>query len=144
MKIILCNKFYYRRGGDCIYMLNLERLLKEQGHKVAVYSMQYPENLPSKWTEYWPLNMTKVDALVRPFGVQQVKKGFKRLIDDFKPDIIHLNNIHTQLSPIIAEIAHQSGIKTVWTVHDYKLLCPRYDCLQNGETIWERMTNYTL
>lgn len=137
MKIILCNKFYYRRGGDCIYMLNLERLLKEQGHKVAVYSMQYPENLPSKWTEYWPLNMTKVDALVRPFGVQQVKKGFKRLIDDFKPDIIHLNNIHTQLSPIIAEIAHQSGIKTVWTVHDYKLLCPRYDCLQNGETICE-------
>ena len=25
MKILLANKFYYRRGGDCIYMLNLEK-----------------------------------------------------------------------------------------------------------------------
>jgi glycosyltransferase involved in cell wall biosynthesis len=26
----------------------------------------------------------------------------------------------------------------VWTLHDYKLLCPRYDCLQNGKTICEK------
>ena len=30
MKILLANKFYYRRGGDCIYTLNLERMLKEK------------------------------------------------------------------------------------------------------------------
>ena len=137
MRILLANKFYYRRGGACIYVLNLEQLLKEHDHKVAVYSMQYPENLSSKWSGYWPSNMTKVDALVRPFGVQQVMAGFNRLIDDFKPDIVHFNNIHTQLSPMIAEIAHQKGVKTIWTLHDYKLLCPRYDCLQNGNTICE-------
>ena len=28
MKILLANKFYYRRGGDCIHMLNLEQMLK--------------------------------------------------------------------------------------------------------------------
>lgn len=37
MKILLSNKFYYHRGGDCIYMLNLEQLLKEHGHDVAVF-----------------------------------------------------------------------------------------------------------
>lgn len=36
MKILLAYKFYYRRGGDCIYMLNLEQLLKDHGHEVAV------------------------------------------------------------------------------------------------------------
>ncbi len=137
MKILLVNKFYYRRGGDCIYMLNLEQLLKDYGHIVAVYSMQYPENLPSIWSRYWPSNMSKVDALIRPFGACQVKDGFNLLLDDFKPDVVHLNNIHTQLSPIIAEIAHSRGIKVVWTLHDYKLLCPRYDCLQNGQSICE-------
>ncbi len=137
MRILLSNKFYYRRGGDCIYMLSLEQLLKDYGHEVAMYSMQYPDNLPSEWDTFWPTGMTKVDAIVRPFGVQQVKDGFNRLIDDFKPDVVHLNNIHTQLSPVIAEIAHKKGIKVVWTLHDYKLLCPRYDCLQNGETICE-------
>lgn len=38
MKILLANKFYYRRGGDCIYMLNLEKLLKAHGHEVAVFA----------------------------------------------------------------------------------------------------------
>lgn len=45
MKVLLCNKFYYRRGGDCIYTLALEQLLKVHGHEVAIYAMQYPENL---------------------------------------------------------------------------------------------------
>ena len=38
---------------------------------------------------------------------------------------------------MIAELAHQRGIKVVWTLHDYKLLCPRYDCLRNGKVICE-------
>ena len=42
MRILLANKFYYRRSGDCIYMLNLEHLLKAHGHEVAVFAMDYP------------------------------------------------------------------------------------------------------
>ena len=36
MKILLPNKFYYRRGGDCIYTINLEKILKEKGHEVII------------------------------------------------------------------------------------------------------------
>lgn len=137
MKIILANKFYYRRGGDCIYMLNLEKLLKAHGHEVAVFAMDYPENLDTPWKKYFPKNMSKLMAFTRPFGSHEVKSTFKKLLDDFKPDVVHLNNVHTQLSPVMAELAHQWGIKVVWTLHDYKLLCPRYDCLKNGNTICE-------
>ena len=132
MRILLCNKFYYRRGGDCIYTLNLEQLLMAHGHEVAVYAMKYPENLPSEWSRYWPTNMSKADALVRPFGSKLVREGFARLLDDFKPDVVHLNNVHTQLSPIIAEIAHQRGVRVVWTLHDSKLVCPCYTCMRDG------------
>lgn len=137
MKILLANKFYYRRGGDCIYTLNLEQLLKAHGHEVAIFSMQYPENIDSKWQRYWPQNMLKLDAFTRPFGSKNVKRLFFQQIEDFKPDVVHLNNIHTQLSPVIAELAHEKGVRVVWTIHDYKLLCPRYDCLQNGKKICE-------
>ena len=51
MRILLSNKFYYRRGGDCIYMLNLEQLLKRHGHEVAVFAMDYPEKT---WASRWP------------------------------------------------------------------------------------------
>lgn len=132
MRILLCNKFYYRRGGDCIVTINLERLLSEYSHKVAIYSMQYPENDESVWNGYWPKNMSRLDAFKRPFGSRHVKESFAKLLDDFKPDVVHLHNIHTQLSPIIAEIAHKKGIRVVWTLHDTKLVCPCYTCMRDG------------
>ena len=141
MKIILANKFYYRRGGDCIYTMNLEKMLKEKGHEVAVYAMNYPENEKSEWSGYWPTNMTKLDAFTRPFGARQVVKGFSRLMDDFKPEVVHLNNIHTQLSPVIAKIAHEKGARVVWTLHDTKLVCPCYTCMRDGKWCNECFTD---
>lgn len=137
MRVLLSNKFYYRRGGDCIYMLNLEQLLKAHGHEVAVFAMDYAENLDTPWRGYFPQAMGKLMALTRPFGSREVRAKFNRLLDDFKPDVVHLNNIHTQLSPVMAELAHARGIRVVWTLHDYKLLCPRYDCLKDGKDICE-------
>lgn len=138
MRILLSNKFYYRRGGDCVSMLNLEQLLKEHGHEVAVFAMDYPENLETPWKKYFPSNMSKWMVFTRPFGSREVKRKFSLLLDDFKPEVVHVNNIHTQLSPMIVEMAHQRGIQTVWTLHDYKLLCPRYDCLLDGKEVCER------
>ena len=143
MKVLLANKFYYRRGGDCVYVINLEQLLKSHGHQVAVFAMNFPENLPTEYSKYFPSEVKfkpgigMLETLIRPFGSAETKRKFKKLLDDFKPDVVHLNNIHTQLSPILAELAHKRGIKVVWTLHDYKLLCPRYDCLRNGKTVCE-------
>lgn len=143
MRILLANKFYYRRGGDCVHTLDLEHLLKAHGHEVAVFAMDYPENLESQWSKYFPSEvkfkpgMGMIEALMRPFGTREVRRKFNALLNDFHPDVVHLNNIHSQLSPVIAELAHGKGIKVVWTIHDYKLLCPRYDCLRNGETVCE-------
>lgn len=143
MKILLVNKFYYRRGGDCIYMLNLEQLLKTHGHDVAVFAMDYPENIETEWKRYFPneIKFTSgvgmLETFMRMFGLGEVKRKFNSLLNDFKPDVVHLNNIHTQLSPVIARLAHERGIKVIWTLHDYKLLCPRYDCLRNGNKVCE-------
>ena len=140
MRILLCNKFYYRRGGDCIYTLNLERLLEQHGHPTAVFAMQHPDNLPSPWLSYFPtevkfgLGGSMAEAFRRPLGSPEVEHKFTALLDAFRPDVVHLGNIHSQLSPLIGEIAHQRGIRVVWTLHDYKLFCPRYDCLQSGKT----------
>ena len=143
MKILLANKFHYPRGGDCICTLNLADLLVQHGHEVAHFAMQYPDNLPTQWDKYFPSEVKfspglgMIEAFLRPFGTKEVKRKFNKLLDDFQPDVVHLHNIHTQLSPAIAEIAHRQGIKVVWTLHDYKLLCPRYDCLRNDIQVCE-------
>ena len=145
MRVLLANKFYYRRGGDCVYAIELENLLKSAGHEVAFFSMTYPENLESPWNSYWPSEVAFspkkpaafFKAFRRPFGDAETVKKFTALLDDFKPDVLHLNNIHTQLSPVIAEIAHARGIKVVWTLHDYKLVCPAYTCYSSGKVCEE-------
>ncbi len=143
MRILLCNKFYYRRGGDCIYTLQLEQLLLQHGHEVAVFAMHHPDNLPTPWQAYFPseasfsIGPKMVEAMLRPLGTREVGLKFERLLQEFKPDVVHLGNIHSQLSPVLAEIAHDKGIHVVWTLHDYKLLCPRYDCMRPDGEICE-------
>lgn len=145
MRILLANKFYYRRGGAEVYNINLEQLLKNNGHNVAVFAMHHSQNIASSYSNYFPkeveygsINVKQFYLLLtRPFGTCEVKRKFNALLDAFRPDIVHFNNIHSQISPIIVQIAHERGIKTVWTIHDYKLLCPRYDCLRNGMQICE-------
>jgi glycosyltransferase involved in cell wall biosynthesis len=143
MHILIANKFYYPRGGDCIYTINLENLLKQHSHNVAVFTMLHPENIRTPWDKYFPSEVKfspglgMIEATLRPFGTREVKRKFNTLLDDFQPDIVHLNNIHSQISPVIAEIAYERNIKVVWTLHDYKLLCPRYDCLRHDKEICE-------
>ena len=139
-RILIANKFYYPRGGDCVVAMNLEQLLREQGHEVAVFAMQHPENVESGWNGYYASQVdfagsigNKVRAAKRLMGWGDIKTSFNRILDDFEPDIVHLHNIHSYLSPVLAKIAKCHGCRVVWTLHDYKLVCPSYACLLNGK-----------
>lgn len=141
MRILFANKFYYRRGGADIYNLELEKLLKKNGHEVASFAMQHPENIESEYEKFFPteIDFIKKDfkdftkAVLRPIYSNEVKSKFTKLIKEFNPEIVHFSNIHSQLSPIIAQIAYKNNIPVVWTTHDFKLLCPRYDCMRNHQ-----------
>ncbi len=139
-RVLVVNKFYYRRGGDCVYTLNLERMLDVNGHDTAIFAMQYPENIESVWSRYFPSEVTfqggaaqKLKAVRRMSGHGDIRECFSRLLRDFRPDVVHLNNIHSYLSPVLAEMAKEYGARVVWTLHDYKLVCPAYSCLCSGK-----------
>ncbi len=147
-KILLVNKFYYHRGGDCIQTINLRKILEDNGHEVAVFSMQYPQNIPSGYDKYYPKQVdfsggvkAKLNAAARIFGIGDVKKQFVKLLKDFAPDVVHLHNIHSYISPVVAKLAKKQGCKVVWTMHDYKLACPSYSCLYNGKPCELCLTN---
>ncbi len=136
-KTLLVNKFFYPRGGDCICAINLMHLLQAQGHEVAVFSMHYPENIETGWNSYYSREVSftgpdRMAAVNRIFGGAGVKADFEKILTDFQPDVVHLHNIHSYLSPILAQLASQRHIRVVWTLHDYKLVCPTYSCLREG------------
>jgi glycogen synthase len=112
MKILLVNKFHYPRGGDCVHSMGLEKLLRDAGHEVAFFASDHPQNVANEWQNYWVSEFTK-KKILRPFGDSETKRKFTRLLNDFKPDVVHLHNVHTQISPVVAELAHERGIRVV-------------------------------
>ena len=139
-RVLLVNKFYYPRGGDCVVVLNTEALLRENGVDAQVFAMEYPDNLATHYQDKFASEVSfagglgnKWRAMKRTLGMGDVRSRFEAVLDDFKPDVVHLHNIHSYLSPVVGELAHKRGIRVVWTLHDYKLLCPRYDCLLDGK-----------
>ena len=110
MKVLLVNKFLYPRGGDCIYTLNLGRLLRKAGHCVQFYAMAYPENLQdeneacfAEEVSFSSISLSgKIKAARRILWGTGVRSGFEKILDSFQPDIVHLNNIHSYLSPVVA------------------------------------------
>ncbi len=149
MRVLLCSNFYYRRGGDCTYLLALQQLLERHGHETAVFSMRHPQNLPCAQEEYFvdfldyvelnkarnPLNAAKV--LGRSIWSRQARRNIARLIADWKPDVAHLQNIHAYLTPSILGPLQAAGVPVVWTLHDFKLLCPESHFLSHGRVCEE-------
>lgn len=139
MKVLIVNKFYYPRGGDCVCAINLERLLRENGHETAVFAMDYAENVAIPAGGFAPevsfsgSISSKIKAAKRIFGGAGVRDAFTEVLQRFRPDVVHFHNIHSYLSPAIVKMAKDFGAKTVWTMHDYKLVCPSYACLSNGK-----------
>ena len=140
LKILIVNKFLYPRGGDCICTLNLRNLLEKNGHKVVFFSMNHPQNIDYPESQYFADEISfeggigeKLKAAGRIIWGIGIKTKFEKLLDTFQPNVVHLNNIHSYISPIVAHLAYQRKIKVVWTMHDYKLICPSYSCLCHGK-----------
>ncbi|MDD4994914.1 MAG: glycosyltransferase [Patescibacteria group bacterium] len=141
MKILLINKFFYRRGGAETYFFDLAELLKRQGHEVAFFSMKGRENDKSVWSKYFvsEVDYTRREGILREAGKAagylynfEARSNLKKLLADFKPDIVHLHNIYHQLSTSVLDALRDSPAPKILTLHDYKLICPNYKLFTRG------------
>lgn len=138
-RILQVSKFYYARGGAEVVAINMANDLAKRGYEVGIFTMDYPQNLSPK--NFYTASQVdfsgglsdKIKFAMRTMGYQGIKSSFKEALQDFKPDIVHLHNVHSYLSPAVVKLAKEFGCKVVWTLHDYKLACPAYSCLNRGQ-----------
>jgi glycosyltransferase involved in cell wall biosynthesis len=141
MRILQANKFFYVRGGSERYFFDLCGLLEDRGHDVLHFSMKHPRNRPSPQESYFvseidlnaPMGpVKKLQTVFRILYSKEAKTMMARLIDDLKPDVIHLHNITRQLSPSIIDAAVAGNVPTIQTMHDLSLVCPAHSFFVNG------------
>ena len=136
LKILVVNTYHFRGGGDSTYTFNLADLLRSKGHEVAFFAMADKRNLPDSNSDLFvssvdfrELNQRKnllssFQVVSRAIYSREARHKFSQLLDLFQPDIIHLQNIHAHITPSVIFEAKQRHLPLVWTLHDYKLICP--------------------
>ena len=141
MKILLVNKFHYLKGGSEKYYFDLAKLLKEHGHEVAFFSMQDEKNIKTDCKEYFvensDMNSKNIFKALDVIYSKKNKKAMEKTLDDFKPDIVHLNNFQRQLSASIIKPIKKRNIPIVFTAHDLQAICPNKTMLDAKNNICE-------
>lgn len=141
MKILMVNKFLYPRGGSESYMLKLGEELESLGHEIQYFGMYDEKNTVGNAQNLYTTNMdfhsTGMARFLYPFKIiysreAEVKIG--KVLDSFKPDIVHMNNINFQLTPSIINAVKKRNIPLVQTVHDYQMICPNHLLYSFNET----------
>ena len=141
MKILLVNKFHWPKGGSEKYYFELGQLLKEHGHKVAYFSMNNKQNISTGDKEYFVEEIDlNTGSKLKALDVIYSKKNYKKMIEaieDFKPDVIHVNNFQRQLSASIIKAANDKKIPIIFTAHDVQAICPAITMMDNNQNVCE-------
>ena len=144
MRALQVNTYHYRRGGDAVHALAIGEALSEAGHEVRYFGMRHPLNLPSPDESLWmpyidfaELSQSKSPAaairvLRRTLYSREAARRIGRMIDEWRPDVAHLHSIFGHLSLSVLVELNRRGIPVVWTLHDYKLLCPNTHLMLRG------------
>lgn len=152
MKILMINKFLYPNGGSETYIFKLGDCLKSMGHEVEYFGMEHEGRCVGNSVDAYTSDMdfhggSKIAKLTYPLKTiysKEARQKIRLVLDDFKPDVCHLNNFNYQLTPsIILEIkkwSKESGhdCKIVYTAHDYQLICPNHAMYDTNGNVCER------
>lgn len=147
MKVLLVNKFHYRKGGSETYYFTLAEALKARGHEVIFFAMQDEKNLPCEQEGYFVSNASvnggmksKLNMLLHMTYSKEAYTKMKALLKAERPDLVILNLVHKQitLSIIDAIKEHDPKLPIFWTMHDLIAVCPSYSMRDGNGNICEK------
>ena len=141
MKILMINKFLHPNGGSETYIFKLGAYLQSMGHEVQYFGMEHEGRCVGNRVNAYTSDMdfhggSKLSKLTYPIKTiysSEARKKLRLVLEDFQPEVCHLNNFNYQLTPsTLLEIAKwkKEGhpCRVIFTAHDYQLVCPNHMC----------------
>lgn len=147
MKVLLVNKFHYKKGGSETYYFTLAEALKRKGHQVIFFAMEDERNLPCGQEPYFVSNASvsggiksKLNMVLHIAYSKEAYRNMKRLLEAEQPDLVILNLVHKQLTLSIIDAIREYAPKLpiFWTMHDLIAVCPSYTMLDGKGNVCEK------
>lgn len=139
MKVLLVNKFLFPKGGAETYTFDVGKMMEEHGHEVQYFGLENKKNIVGNCVSAYVTNMdfsmgvkANLNAPFRIIYSVEARRKIRAVLDNFQPDVVHLNNIQYHLTPsIILEInkwrtQNRRKCRIIYTAHDYQLVCPSH------------------
>jgi glycosyltransferase involved in cell wall biosynthesis len=136
MKILLLHNSYQQRGGEDTVFEQEKRLLSSRGHTVLTYLRSNNEI-----AKLSPLQ--KISILRRAVWAEDSRDDVLQLLEAERPDIAHVHNTFTMISPSVYSAFQEAGVPVVQTLHNYRLLCPAAFFFRDG-AICEECVEHSL
>lgn len=144
--VLICSNAYppnFIGGAELIAHYQAKELMRK-GHEVIVFAGEtysdykqyhlYKDNYDGLTVYRIRLNSENFDSNYDNFANSQVEDAFIKLIDKYKPTVVHCHNL-IGLSIGILNIAHNKKIKTVVTLHDHWGYCYKNTILKNKDKL---------
>lgn len=148
MKVLLVNKFHYKKGGSETFYFTLAEALTARGHEVVFFSMKDDEhNIPCAQEKFFVSNSavhggikSKLNMVLHIAYSKEAYFNMKKLLQTEKPDLVILNLVHKQitLSIIDAIKEYNEKLPIFWVMHDMITVCPSYTMLDGNGNICEK------
>lgn len=146
MKILLVHKFWRKTGGAENYFQDTATILRANGHEIKIFTTDFPaanssdvfvrdENIVfGVYENYLDGNIFKrLTSVPEIIYSKKNKVLFGKLLDSFKPDIVHVFAIFTTITPSVLDACGERNIPVVMSCNDYKHICPNYRLFHNGK-----------
>lgn len=148
MRILFVNKFLFRKGGSETYLFDVADALRDKGHEVGFFSMQDERNIPCEQEKYFVSNsdysgrasfFKQAREAATLVYSPEAKRKFGALLNDYRPDVVHLNLVHRQitLSILDAPYLKRNSVPVVYTAHDFIPVCPNCTFLDGSGNVCE-------
>lgn len=126
MKVLMIHCTYQYKGGEDTVVEEEQKLLKSQGVEVETLLFDNSKN-------------TILNVLFYPFNLISYFKT-KKKIKSFKPDLVHIHNLHFAGSASVIYAIKSLKVPCVVTLHNFRLLCPSATLFHEGKIFHNSLT----
>lgn len=123
--LIVHNRYKFRGGEDVVVEMEAE-LLRSRGHQVRLYQRSNEE------MDAWSAGRKALLPLLSVWSPEAVR-DLQAILADFRPDVVHVHNVFTVISPAVYAVCAQLGVPVVQTLHNFRLLCPGAMFFRDGK-----------